>query len=48
MSSKLEIEKICEWCGNRFIAKKTTTNIALMSVIQKPINRLKELIKLRM
>lgn len=22
MSSKLEIEKICEWCGNRFIAKK--------------------------
>ncbi|MDD2305298.1 MAG: helix-turn-helix domain-containing protein [Prolixibacteraceae bacterium] len=25
MSSKLEIEKICEWCGNRFIAKKTTT-----------------------
>ncbi|HZL09712.1 MAG TPA: helix-turn-helix domain-containing protein [Prolixibacteraceae bacterium] len=25
MSSRLEIEKICEWCSKRFIAKKTTT-----------------------
>lgn len=25
MSSRLEIEKICEWCSNRFIAKQTTT-----------------------
>ena len=25
MSSRLEIERICEWCSNRFIAKQTTT-----------------------
>ncbi|NEW83598.1 MAG: helix-turn-helix domain-containing protein, partial [Mariniphaga sp.] len=25
MSNQFEIEKICEWCSKRFIAKKTTT-----------------------
>ena len=47
MSSKLEIEKICEWCSNRFIAKKTTTKYCSHECNSKAYKSIKRIEKIK-
>jgi hypothetical protein len=47
MSSRLEIEKICDWCSKHFIAKKTTTKYCSHECNSKAYKSIKRVEKIK-
>jgi len=45
MTSNIRIEKVCQYCGTKFIAKTTVTRYCSHSCNKKPINSNKEIQK---